>query len=146
MLLLCFCYKPLIPSRGRAWLLLVSAEVMLRFKGEDRLCSYRHELGSACKFGSRWADSEAAWLGAAIQVSEHSCILSKCLKDPSPQCDTGCLQVTLASCNLQYYTFANNIQTCSGFFWVFFLVCLVVVFGCFFLRKKKKKKAKDWPG
>lgn len=57
--------------------------------------------------------------------SGNSCILSKCFKDPSPSCDTGCLQVTLASCNLQYYTFTNNIDTCFlffGFFCLFFLI------------------------
>lgn len=85
------------------------------------------QVGHA-NFGSRWANSEPAWLEAAIRMSEDSCILSKCLKDPSPECDTGCLQVTLASCNLQYYSFANNRDT-----WFFCLFC--------FFKKEKSQRS-----
>lgn len=56
---------------------------------------------------------------------------SECSEDPSPERDTGCLQVTLASCNLQYYAFANNIDT-------FFFFCLV--FGLFLKKRKKQRK------
>lgn len=128
MLILCFWYKPHSPPKAEHDFFWYQQKLCWGIKGRtDCVPTGMSRVGRA-NFGSRWENSEPAWLEAAIRMSENSCILSKCLKDPSPWCDTGCLQVTLASCNLQYYAFANNTDTC-------FFVCFV------FLKKEKSQRS-----